>query len=56
MDPLDDDAIAQPRCPNDGTIMRTIPEGWECGECRHFEPVAAGPLPPEFDGPSIQGG
>jgi len=54
MDDLDDGF--QPRCPADDTVMRDIDGGWECGTCRHFEPFEQGPLPPEFDGPSIAGG
>lgn len=46
----------QPHCPNDDVVMRDVAGGWECPECGHVEQAMSGPLPPEFDGPSIHGG
>jgi hypothetical protein len=58
---MDDlDAGAQPRCPDDGTVMRDLPGGWACGECDRDFTVLGTPVetidPPGFDGPSIHGG
>lgn len=51
---------AQPRCPHCGTVMRDDPAGFRCGGCGHLEDYLAEldavVLPPEFDGPHIQGG
>ena len=50
----------QPRCPTCGTVMRDIPGGFVCGGCGHVDDRAAElsavQMPPEFDGPAIQGG
>lgn len=50
----------QPHCPNDDTVMRDVPGGWQCPTCGHLEMIprviADAPLPPEFDGPGIHGG
>jgi hypothetical protein len=58
MDELD--AGAQPHCPNDDVVMHDVPGGWECPDCGHIEMLTSGdaerPMPPGFDGPSIQGG
>lgn len=53
---MDLDLSAQPHCPVDNVVMRDVDTGWECPECGRFEPAMSGPLPPEFDGPSIHGG
>jgi hypothetical protein len=44
-----------PRCPDDGTVMRDVDGGWECGTCKRFETFAQGPLSPEFRGPHLPG-
>lgn len=36
--------------------MQDVEGGIKCMLCGHFEPVTQGPLPPEFEGPSIHGG
>ena len=55
---MDDDLDwgAQPRCPEDGILMRDLPGGWECPHCGHVQQVQDVEPPPEFDGPSILGG
>lgn len=54
------DDLAQPRCPHCGTVLRDHPAGFRCGGCGHLEDhtaeLDAVAIPPEFDGPSIQGG
>jgi ribosomal protein S27AE len=56
MDVLD---IAQPRCPNCGTVMRGHPRGFVCA-CGHVEDhgaeLDAVVIPPDFDGPTLHGG
>jgi len=47
---------AQPRCPEDGILMRDVPGGWECPHCGHVQQAQDVEPPPEFDGPSIWGG
>ncbi|WP_460004524.1 hypothetical protein [Microbacterium xylanilyticum] len=53
---VDDFGSTEPRCPECGVVMRGEAGGWTCPECRRFEPVEQGPLPPPFDGPAIRGG
>ncbi|MDN3495011.1 hypothetical protein QL996_03650 [Planococcus sp. APC 4015] len=56
MDDALDDA-QQARCAHCDVIMRDVPGGWECAVCGRGEFVTLdGPLPPEFDGPAINGG
>jgi len=51
---MDDiDIGAQPRCPNDGIVMRDVVGGWLCPECRHVEQAQDVEMPPAFDGPDI---
>lgn len=47
---------AQPRCPEDGILMRDVPGGWECPHCGHVQQAQDVEPPSEFDGPSILGG
>lgn len=53
---MDDVSLNHPTCPNDGVLLRDVDGGMECPECRHFESNTQGPLPPDFEGPSIHGG
>jgi tRNA(Ile2) C34 agmatinyltransferase TiaS len=57
---MEDLGIVQPRCPECGTAMRDDPSGFRCGGCGHLEDysaeLAAVVMPPEFEGPAIQGG
>lgn len=54
------EGMAQPKCPNCGTVMVDDRRGFWCGQCRHLEDHAAERaaivIPPEFDGPSIRAG
>jgi hypothetical protein len=53
---MDDDLIgAQPRCPNDGTVMRAERDGFVCA-CGYRMPFDDMEVPAGFDGPSINGG
>jgi hypothetical protein len=54
MDFLDD--AAQPQCPEDGVVMRTTATAFVCPHCGHLQLFDDVEMPPEFDGPSIQGG
>lgn len=57
---MEDLDITQPRCPACGTVMRDDPRGFRCAGCGHVDDhaaeLAAVIIPPEFDGPAIQGG
>lgn len=46
----------QPHCPDDDVVMRDVPGGWRCPECGHVQQAQDVEMPPEFDGPTIQGG
>ncbi|MFD4957887.1 hypothetical protein [Microbacterium sp. NPDC058389] len=55
MDAIDDGA--QPRCPEDGIVMRDIEGGWQCPQCQHvIAPVVKISMPPAFRGPTIHDG
>ena len=54
---MDDFDGAEPRCSNDGIVMRDVDGGWQCpswGEV--FAPIVKMPVLPHFRGPAIQGG
>lgn len=53
---MDDLDITHPCCPDDSVLLREVDAGRECPACKHFEPVASGPLPEPFDDPSSHGG
>lgn len=57
-DPLED--ATQPQCGACGVTMRDDPRGFRCPSCGrlndHSAEMSAVEVPPEFDGPSIQGG
>ena len=53
---MDELSFDHPRCPTDGVLLREVDTGWDCPECRHFEPAMSGPMPPESDIPGIHGG
>ena len=40
---------AQPHCPNDDTVMRAVPGGWECPECGQVQQAQ------DIEGPSDAG-
>jgi len=54
------DELAQPHCPQCGTVMSDHPRGFQCTGCGHLEDHSVEldvvVIPPEFDGPAIQGG
>ncbi|MGB3733166.1 hypothetical protein [Microbacterium sp.] len=52
---MDDLDFAQPTCPRDGTVLRAEHDGFVCA-CGYRMPYDDVEVPPEFDGPSIQGG
>jgi len=51
---MDDlDAIAQPRCPECGVVMRTDAHAFVCPHCGHLQLLDEVEMPPEFDGPTF---
>ena len=54
-----DALVAQPACPSDGVVMRDHPKGYLCPECGflvdHSAAYEAVVMPPEFDGPALEG-
>jgi tRNA(Ile2) C34 agmatinyltransferase TiaS len=57
---MEDLGIVQSRCPECGTVMRDVPSGFRCAGCGYLEDhsaeLAEVIVPPEFEGPAIQGG
>lgn len=50
------DEFGQPRCPDDGIVMRDTPTAFVCPHCGHRIEIEAVDMPPGFNGPSIHGG
>lgn len=50
-DPLSD--FQQPRCPEDGIVMRTTPTAFVCPNCGYEIPIEQVAMPEEFTGPDI---
>lgn len=50
-----DDLVGQPHCPECDIVMRTEPHAFVCPHCGRIELIPHVEMPPEFDGPSVDG-